>query len=237
MEQVLPAAHFAVGAEQIHEEIGPLVDVGFAREQAVDQLVALAGIRIRHKRAYFIGRGNTPGKIEHHAAQKFVIGRKWRVRHTVAAHLAENFLVDEIAKGQGIGGDRGSFRGRQLLGQRTCFIGLGRTKQRSMRLGKTIRGHGFLAHCRWLGGLPAVVSREHSDAKAYQTGGGAKKGPHNRSICRRSQPLAPVASEYDTRLFSLSIWRRASESQPPRQASHISSPNRSSLGRWPSLYC
>src|SRR5262249_36962617 len=41
MEKVLPAAHLAISAEEIHEEVSPLVDIGVAGEQFVNKLRTL----------------------------------------------------------------------------------------------------------------------------------------------------------------------------------------------------
>ena len=98
MEEVLPAAHFAVGAEQVHEEVGPLVDVGLARQQLVDRPCRAWPDRYRRRTpSISCGEGMRPVRSSDDAAQEFVVRGQRRVRDAVALHLAENLLVDEIA--------------------------------------------------------------------------------------------------------------------------------------------
>jgi hypothetical protein len=99
VKQVLSAPHLAVGAEQVHKEVGPLIHVSLTLEQLADELVALGRVAVGDERAHLVRRSQAAGKIERYAAQEFVIRGEWSMRNAVALHLAEDMLVNEIANG------------------------------------------------------------------------------------------------------------------------------------------
>ena len=142
VEEVLSATHLAVRAEQVHEVVGPLLDIFFAVEQAVDQLVSFAGVIIRQEGAHFGPGRDAPRQIKRHAAQELDIRRQRRMRHAVARHLAEDVLVDEVPPLHAAG-LRARCGPEQPIRQLGRFLRLRTVEQRTMRLGKLLRGENF----------------------------------------------------------------------------------------------
>ena len=146
VEQVLAAAHLAVGAERVHEEVGPLVDVGLALEQAVDEPFPLGRVAVGREGADLFGRRDAAREIQAHAAEELLVGGERRVGHHVARHPAEDVEVDEISgrEADAVRGGSLAEGARHAVGDRAGFR-LGNLEQWRVGLGELARAHRLLA--------------------------------------------------------------------------------------------
>ena len=120
-----PGTQFSCAvAEQVAEKVGPLVqkrrfrlvDLALNRRghERVDRLLALGGTLVRQELADRFRLWQAPCQIQVNAAQKLGVSAQTRVRNTIALHLGEDELVDEIADRRRLAGSARCF-GRNLL--------------------------------------------------------------------------------------------------------------------------
>ena len=125
VEEVATAAHLAVGAEQVHEVVGPLVDVGFTVKQPLDQPVAFGGIGVGQELTNLAARRDAARQVERYAPKELDVAGQGRVRHSVELDLREDVLVDEVPSRDRARGGVGRKRARDAVGQ---LSGVGRCR-------------------------------------------------------------------------------------------------------------
>ena len=165
VQEVLPAPHLAVRAEQIHEVVGPLLDILFAVEHPIDQLVSFVWVFIRQEDAHFRGSRDAPRQVERHPPQKLDVRRRPRMRHAIALHLAEDVIVNEVSPL-----DEARLRARfgpeQPIRQLRRFVRLRKVEQGTMRLGKLLRAEDLGTS---LPRLALLLRRQHRSCQQHTT--------------------------------------------------------------------
>ena len=94
-------------AQQVAPVPGPLLGELVAREQQVDQAVALVGGRVGNERPHLGRRGRQADDIEVEAPHELVVARQAGVRHAVLGDARKDNLVDDVAAWHGTEGHCG----------------------------------------------------------------------------------------------------------------------------------
>ena len=106
VEEILALVSDAVGGGlgEVAEPVGPAGFEGGADGEGVDELVAFGGVGGGGEGFEIGGVADAAGEVEVDAAEELFVGGEWRMGNIVAAHGAEDVIVDEVAMGDGAGG-------------------------------------------------------------------------------------------------------------------------------------